>query len=62
MKGSIIPIEVKASTNLRARSLKSYREKYNPAMAIRTSLSNFELNNGLSNLPLYYLETGLKEF
>jgi len=61
-QGSIIPIEVKASTNLRARSLKSYREKYNPTIAIRTSLSNFELNNGLHNLPLYYLETRLKEF
>ena len=52
---NIYPVEVKASENLQARSLKVYRERYNPKLAIRTSLSNLRLDNGLLNVPLFAL-------
>ena len=50
----VIPVEVKAEENLRAKSLKVYREKYNPLVCIRTSMANYRNeNNRLINLPLY---------
>ena len=55
-KEKIIPIEVKASVNLKAKSLASYRQKYNPQKVIRTSLAGFEENNGLFNIPLYMIK------
>ena len=51
--GYVIPVEVKANTNLQAKSLKVYREKFEPEISIRTSLADFEINNGLYNIPLY---------
>jgi len=51
----IIPVEVKASTNLRSRSLAEYRKKYDPEIAVRTSLANLKCEEGLLNLPLYLL-------
>lgn len=51
----IYPVEVKAGGNLRAKSLKIYREKYNPRLAIRTSLSNLRIDDGLLNIPLFVL-------
>ncbi len=53
----IIPIEVKASTNLKSRSLQIYREQYKPALSIRTSLGNLRMDGGLLNIPLYMLWT-----
>jgi predicted AAA+ superfamily ATPase len=49
----IIPIEVKAAENLQAKSLKSYCERYNPKVAIRTSLSDYREEEWLVNIPLY---------
>lgn len=51
----VIPLEVKASGNTQARSLKVYREKYDAKLAIRTSLSNLRFDEGLLNIPLYVL-------
>ncbi len=53
--GYIIPVEVKASTNVQAKSLKVYREKFNPEKSIRTSLADYEFNNGLFNIPLFMI-------
>ena len=53
----VIPIEVKAEVNLQAKSLKTYREKYNPALAIRTSMADYKKDGWLLNLPLYGIET-----
>lgn len=50
---NIIPIEVKAEENLRAKSLRNYVDKYSPKLAIRTSMSDFRQEDWLSNLPLY---------
>jgi predicted AAA+ superfamily ATPase len=49
----IIPIEVKASINLKAKSLKTYMEDFKPQTAIRTSLANFSKNETLIDIPLY---------
>jgi len=51
----IIPVEVKSGLNVRARSLKVYREKYTPAYALRFSMQNLRADNGLINIPLYLL-------
>lgn len=49
----IIPLEVKAEVNLKAKSLKTYNEKYSPKLAIRTSMANYRKEDWLINLPLY---------
>ena len=49
----VIPLEVKAETNLKAKSLKTYREKYSPRLSIRMSMADFKAEDGLINLPLY---------
>jgi len=51
----IVPVEVKASENLRAKSMKVYRKKYNPEISIRTSMSDYRKEDWLVNLPLYAL-------
>ena len=53
--GYVIPLEVKASTNLQAKSLKVYTEKFKPEIIIKTSLADFETNNGFLNIPLYMI-------
>jgi len=50
----IIPIEVKSGYNVKAQSLRIFRNKYNPELSIRFSLKNLEYNEGLLNIPLYY--------
>ena len=52
----IIPVEVKAEVNLRAKSLKTYREKFSPTVSIRTSMSDYKEEDWLINLPLYAIE------
>lgn len=49
----IIPVEVKEEVNLRAKSLKTYREKFSPEIAVRTSMADYKKEEGLVNLPLY---------
>jgi predicted AAA+ superfamily ATPase len=49
----VIPIEVKAETNLKAKSFKYFCEKYKPTKAIRTSLADYKEENWMTNLPLY---------
>ena len=54
--GEIIPVEVKAELNLKAKSLKSYREKFSPKISVRTSMADYKREDGLVNLPLYAIE------
>lgn len=56
----IAPIEVKAETNLKSKSLSVYREKYSPKLSVRTSLSKFKEEERLVNVPLYALFSYLK--
>ena len=48
-----VPIEVKSSENLQAKSLKSFVEKYNTKINVRTSMSNYREEEWLCNIPLY---------
>lgn len=49
----IIPLEVKAEENLKAKSLKMYCERFKPELAVRTSMSDFRKEGWMTNLPLY---------
>lgn len=53
----VIPVEVKAETNLKAKSLKTFCEKFNPALAVRTSMTDFRQEEWLLNLPLWAIGT-----
>lgn len=50
---AVIPVEVKAETNLMAKSLRTYNGKYNPYICIRTSMADYKKEDWLVNLPLY---------
>lgn len=54
--GNIIPIEVKAEINLKAKSLKIYKEKFSPEISIRTSMADYKKEEWLVNLPLFAIE------
>ena len=52
----VIPVEVKAEKNLKAKSLKTYCEKFKPKTAIRTSMSDYKKEDWLTNIPLWAIE------
>jgi len=52
-EGKVIPIEVKSSENLKAKSFRLFCEKYKPSKAIRTSLSDYKEELWMTNVPLY---------
>ena len=51
-----VPVEVKAEVNLKAKSLKTYYEKYQHEISIRTSMADYRPEEWLMNLPLYAIE------
>jgi len=51
----IIPFEVKSGKNTKSKSLKIYREKYNPKKSIRFSLLDYIEQEWLINIPLYLI-------
>ena len=51
----IIPVEVKAELNLQSKSLRSYRQRFGPAISIKSSMADYNKNEGIINLPLYSL-------
>ena len=53
---SVIPIEVKAEENLRAKSLRAFCDKYNPDYAVRTSMSDYREQDWMTNIPLYNID------
>ncbi|MGL6200093.1 MAG: ATP-binding protein [Lachnospiraceae bacterium] len=52
----IIPLEVKAEINLQAKSLKTYRDKFQPKISVRASMTDYKEEDWLTNLPLYAIE------
>ncbi|MCL1885480.1 MAG: ATP-binding protein [Dehalococcoidia bacterium] len=48
-----VPIEVKSSDNVRAKSLKQFIGKYSPTYSIRVSTRNFGFENKIKSVPLY---------
>ena len=55
-KTTVIPIEVKAEENLKAKSLKAFCEKYQPSYAVRTSMSDYREQDWMTNIPLYAIK------
>jgi len=49
----IVPIEVKSGTNVKAKSLKQFREMYSPKISVRFSLKNTHLDNDLQSISLF---------
>ena len=50
---NIVPIEVKAETNIRSQSLKAYCDKYHPEEAVRFSTLKYMEQEWMVNIPLY---------
>lgn len=57
-ENEIIPIEVKAESNITAKSLKKYKQKYEDKikLRIRFSLENFKMDDDLLNIPLFFAD------
>jgi hypothetical protein len=49
----IIPLEVKAGRSVKSESLNVYRREFRPACAVRLSLKNYSIVEGLYSVPLY---------
>ena len=52
-ESDVFPIEAKAGINTKAKSLKVYRELFNPPYAIRTSLQPYNDGGTTKDIPLY---------
>ena len=50
---AVIPVEVKAEDNLRARSPRSFTEKYGISRSVRLSLAGVRDQGWVLNLPLF---------
>ncbi|MDE6379829.1 MAG: ATP-binding protein [Muribaculaceae bacterium] len=55
--GNVIPIEVKAEENLRARSLRQFVADNSSPEAYRFSMSDYRKEAWMTNLPLYSIES-----
>lgn len=53
--GRVIPIEVKAEENLKAKSLKAFVDKYSGLKGVRFSMSDYREQEWMTNFPLYSL-------
>lgn len=51
--GNIIPVEVKSSDNVKAKSLAQYVRRYKSIYSIRISSKNFGFENEIKSVPLY---------
>lgn len=54
--GRVQAVEIKAETNLKAKSLKSFVSKHGIEPGLRLSLSGFERQDWVANVPLYAAE------
>ncbi|MCL1899836.1 MAG: ATP-binding protein [Promicromonosporaceae bacterium] len=54
---AVVPLEVKAEENTKAKSLLRYRELYGPRLAIRSAMVPYGRDDSLASLPLYALES-----
>jgi predicted AAA+ superfamily ATPase len=54
-RNEIVPVEVKAGFRKKSKSLEVYRDLYNPAHAVRTTLNNFGIADNLYSIPLYMI-------
>lgn len=49
----VLPVEVKAETNVHAKSLRAYYDKYHPVITWRLSMNDYEEQEWVTNIPLY---------
>lgn len=61
-ESGIYPLEVKATTNLQAKSLKSYRDRFAPPKCLRTSLSEHAVGELVDDIPLYAIGTVISDY
>jgi len=54
-RNEIVPIEVKSGIRKKSKSLEIYRNIYNPAHSVRTSMNNFGIADGLYSIPLFMI-------
>ena len=52
-ENDVFPVEAKAGINTKAKSLRVYRELFNPPYAIRTSLQPYHDGEAVKDIPLY---------
>lgn len=57
--GTVVPIEVKSGNNVKAKSLRTFRDNYEPKLSIRFSLKPLKYDDGLLNMPIYL--AGIKD-
>lgn len=51
--GEVVPVECRAATHVRSKSLLSFVKSYGCAYSIRVSARNFGAENGIRSVPLY---------
>lgn len=54
-EGKLFPLEVKASSSTKKKSLLVYNDKYKPEILSRTSLMNLKQDSNFCNYPLYLI-------
>jgi predicted AAA+ superfamily ATPase len=54
-QNGIVPVEVKAGRNKASSSMRRYRERFSPSVAVRISARNFGSESGIRSIPLYAL-------
>ena len=62
--GEVVAVEVKAETNLKAKSLAAFAQRYGIERSLRLSLSGWKDQSWVTNVPLYaanLLPDGLPE-
>jgi predicted AAA+ superfamily ATPase len=52
-KSNIFPLEVKSEENLKAKSLRAFKDKYQIPLSYRTSMANYRKEEWLENIPLF---------
>lgn len=53
LDNQVIPIEVKSETNMRARSLRAFIDKYQPSHAVKISMNSYKSRPVIDVVPLY---------
>lgn len=56
-----VPIEVKSGVNLKAKSLAAFVKKYQPPLAVRTSLASPSQDGAIRDVPLYAFGTYFRQ-
>ncbi len=57
IEDKVVPLEVKAEQNLKAKSLKVYKEKFKPEISLRTAMVDYKREDWIVNLPLWAVST-----